>query len=150
LRIFEILILTPQLLPPAAIGQPFSLQMEARSSSPGYTWTLQPHDCQLNGLSLTTDGLLSGTPSSAGNVGCPIVVTDAQGRRAQPYINPYVVGDAPLSSPLMSAPLSGSASVGSFFSVKARGSGGLPPYSLSADLVSGFPPGVGFDPFLTL
>ena len=140
LQIDAIQILTPQVLPPTPVGQPFSLQLDAVSAAPGYIWT-QQNFCQLDGLMLTPAGLLSGTPVSAAYVFCGIAVTDAQGHQASSSFSFYVVGASQPPSLSIRGPISGNASVGSFFSVPLS-IFGVMPYSLATAAGSDLPPGL--------
>jgi hypothetical protein len=142
LQIDTIQILTPRALPAAAVGQPFSLQLEAISAAGGYIWTLQCPDCPLNGLTLSADGLLAGTPNRVGSVGGGIVVTDAQGNRASSSLILYVVGaDSPPLLVTIRGPISGNPSVGSSFSVPLMISG-VEPFSVALASGSNLPPGL--------
>jgi hypothetical protein len=147
LQIDAIRILTPQSLPPIPLGMPFSLQLQAIGGAPGYTWTLQSPNCPLNGLTFNADGLLTGTPTSAGYILCGIVVADTQGHRAGSYFSFYLLGaDAPLPSVFgkgFGEPIFGKVSVGSFFSIPLSIFFGVPPYSLAPGPGSDFPPGLG-------
>jgi hypothetical protein len=156
LQIDTIQILTPRALPAAPAGQPFSLQLEAISAAAGYIWNLQSPDCPLNGLTLSADGLLAGTPSRVGYLGCGVVATDAQGHRASSYFAFYVVGTDPPPFASIRGPITGNVGVGSFLSVPivisavqpysiglAPGSDLPPGLTLSAEALSGFPTKAG-------
>lgn len=65
--------LTP---PIGTVGQSYSYQMAATGGTPPYTWTganLPP------GLSISTGGLISGTPTSAGSFNPSITCVDVNG-----------------------------------------------------------------------
>lgn len=54
-------------LPPATVGADYSVQLSATSGQPPYTWSLSPGSAGLpSGLTLTADGLISGTPTGGG------------------------------------------------------------------------------------
>ncbi len=63
-------------LPPAVIGQPYSVVASAGGGTPPYTWSvgagLPP------GLSLSVGGLLVGLPTETGSYSFSVTVTDAQ------------------------------------------------------------------------
>jgi len=57
-------------------GYPLAEQLESAGGTPPFTWTDKNGDLTGSGLSLSGDGLLSGTPSSAGTRYFTAVVTD--------------------------------------------------------------------------
>jgi hypothetical protein len=67
-------------LPNGIVGQPYSQQLAATGGTPPYKWSaatsLPP------GLSLTSDGLIQGTPTTAGTFSFTIIVTDSTGVQA--------------------------------------------------------------------
>ncbi len=147
-RLDAIQILTPQTLPPVTIGDPVLLQLEARSQRGGQL-CLEAAESQfvaLNGLteSLSADGMLSGTPISAGYVVCGIAVTDAQGHLSSSLIAFYVVKDGQPSAAAHRGlgPISGTTSVGSLFSVRLTIAAGVQPYSVAVAPGSDLPPGL--------
>jgi hypothetical protein len=72
-------ILTPSTLPTAAEGDAYQLGMVATGGQLPYTWTIDSGALPA-GLTLTTEGVLSGTPpaGSAGTYGFTVRVTDSQ------------------------------------------------------------------------
>jgi uncharacterized repeat protein (TIGR03803 family) len=65
-------------LPDAALGVFYNQQLAAFGGQPGYEWSLSPGSGSLPpGLSLATNGVLSGTPASIGNFYFSVRVTDA-------------------------------------------------------------------------
>jgi hypothetical protein len=72
-----VLTITTTSLPPAGIGQPYSVQLEASGGTPPYTWSLLegslPRDL---GLDAST-GLIAGIPTEEGTFVFTIQVTDS-------------------------------------------------------------------------
>ncbi len=127
-------------------GQPFSLQLQALGGTPPFTWSLPYPDCQLGGLTLSPGGLLSGTPSGSGSVGCVVIVTDARGNSAPGGIAFYI-GEAPPPlpppHPQILGPIFSSASVGDLLSTRLSILAVTP--SVSAAPGSSLPPGLTAD-----
>jgi uncharacterized repeat protein (TIGR03803 family) len=81
------LVLAPQprvttlVLPGGTNGLPYSQQLAAAYGQPPYTWSLISGSLPL-GLSLATNGMISGTPTGAGPANFTVEVTDALSRTA--------------------------------------------------------------------
>jgi hypothetical protein len=72
---------SPATLTNGIIGQPYSVQFTPGAGQAPFTWVLAPNSNPLPpGLDLSTDGLLSGTPTTAGTFSFVLRVTDATGR----------------------------------------------------------------------
>jgi len=77
---------TPPYLPNAGQGSPYSAQMQTQSQSPNwnapYTWSLAPGSpgSLPPGLTLSSGGLISGTPTQSGQSNFVIRITDSIGR----------------------------------------------------------------------
>jgi hypothetical protein len=76
---------TPPYLPDGVVGTAYSAQLQTQAATPNwvapYTWTLTPSSPALPpGLSFSSDGLISGTPTTAGSYNFVVRVTDAQSR----------------------------------------------------------------------
>lgn len=70
------LVITTQTLPRALINQSYSAKLQASGGSPPYTWTSP--NIGIPGLTLASDGTLSGTPTQAFNFFPLITVTDSR------------------------------------------------------------------------
>ncbi len=70
-------ITTAAQLPKGKSGKPYSQQLDATGGSSSFQWTLA--STNVTGLQLSTNGLLSGTPSFAGNGFVRATVTDTNG-----------------------------------------------------------------------
>jgi hypothetical protein len=85
LTIYPILGIGPSSLSAATVGVAYSQTFTATGGSgAGYAWTLLAGEAQVTalGLSLSSSGVLSGTPNAAGSVSFGIQVTDSAGDTA--------------------------------------------------------------------
>ena len=65
-----------QILPDWTVGMPYSQQLIADGGSGDFTWSDKNGDLVGTGLTLSTDGLLSGTPNSSGQISFTAMVVD--------------------------------------------------------------------------
>jgi DNA-binding beta-propeller fold protein YncE len=90
-------ITTPPVLVPGIVGTAYSQNLTATGGSAPYTWTLVAGALPA-GLTLFTNGLISGTPATAGPSNFSIRVTDAAGNIAnQPSFSLSVLAQGSLS-----------------------------------------------------
>jgi|GEM_PF-72403 len=66
-QICSVLIVTPSPLPVGEVGVFYNQALQASSCSPGFTWT-QTGGSLPSGLSLSTNGILSGIPAGSGDI----------------------------------------------------------------------------------
>jgi len=71
-------ILSSTLLPDTAVGKTYSFTLSAGNGKPPYTWT-NPDGNLPSGLTLSSGGLLSGTPTIEGSFNFKLRVTDSVG-----------------------------------------------------------------------
>ena len=88
-------ILTQGALPPAVLGTAYSFQMTPYGGSGTYTWGVS----SLAGFSISSTGLLTGTPASAGTFAFTVTVGDAAGggtigRSQTLIVYPFAITDA--------------------------------------------------------
>ena len=100
-------ITTASPLPSGMCGQAYSQTLAASGGVPGYTWGLGAGSLPA-GLSLSSSGLISGTPTAAGTVGFTIRVTGSDG---QPSTKAFSITVAP--APTRIVGLGGNMSFGS-------------------------------------
>jgi hypothetical protein len=116
-------------LPPAAQDNFYALQFSASGCLPPFKWLLSPGSPSLpSGLSLNTNGWLSGVPTTPGSNNFSIRVTDSgTSTNDKPFL--LVITPPPLQVTTVS-PLPDGAQ-GSFYSTGLAASGGYPPYTWS-------------------
>jgi hypothetical protein len=126
----------------ALYGAPFSFQLTGSGGTPPYTWSLAAGALPA-GLSLSSAGLISGTPSSVGTFNFTVQVSDSASRTAQKTIS-IVVKAPPLSIVTSATP---AAVKGTPFNMQLAATGGVPPYKWGLANGSGnLPPGLSLDP----
>jgi hypothetical protein len=64
-------------LPAAVVGTSYSAALQATGGKPPLTWTLLPGSTLPTGLTLSSDGVISGTPSGSGDFSFTIQVQDS-------------------------------------------------------------------------
>jgi len=142
----NITIATPVILPNGVVNQGYNLQLAAFGGSGPYGWTLPASVAAPNvlppGLTLTQTGLISGIPTTAGNFGFDITVTDQANSTAtasfQLLIAPPMVITTP--SPLPTGTLN------TGYSQQIATSGGTAPYTYSIVDPNDAPPGMNISP----
>lgn len=120
------LVIDPTALPAAVINVPYSFTMKAVGGVPPYTWSLASGTFP-TGLSISADGIISGTPTQAGSTNLKIQVTDVQKpTQAVDTASKTIVVNQPLS--ITTTSLTGGA-VGVPYSATLVAAGGVPPYT---------------------
>ena len=134
-------ITTTSPLPATSVGASYNVVLEAVGGEPPYSWSVNsPFNPLPPGLSLSSGGIISGSPSTPGNYSVAVRVTDTEGTAvAKPF--DIVVNEAltiltisPLPAARVQEPY-----VGTFLAA-----GGVPPYTW-AIVGAGFPIGLNFD-----
>ena len=137
-------IATPSPLPPATVGSAYSLGFQAVGGSGVYSgWGIANGSLPV-GLSLSTSGILSGTPTSVGDVGFVVRVNDSASNIAY---RQYTLNVVPVPVPLaiVNAPPLPGATERALYSVDFEttgGSGIVSGWSISAGAI---PPGLALD-----
>ena len=128
---------TPDTLTNGTVGEFYDVQFVGSAGTPAYTFSLSSGSLPI-GVSLNSNGRLSGTPKNAGTFGIGIKVTDAGAATATKVVT--LVVDPPTLTVTPPALPAGWAY--SQYSVSLSTTGGVAPHTYS--LVSGsLPPGVG-------
>ncbi len=118
--------ITTTFLPDATSGVFYSQSFAAGGGQPPYTWSLSPGSLSLpSGLSLTTNGVLSGTPTTSGSVNFSVRVTDNQNSTADQFLG-LNINAVPLQITTLSLP---SGTNGVSYSQQLNASGGQLPYT---------------------
>ncbi|MFL6214654.1 MAG: putative Ig domain-containing protein [Blastocatellia bacterium] len=130
----QLTILSQNPLPAAAIGVPYTVQLQAASGSAPYFWVKKKKAKfgQLpDGITLSDTGMLSGTPTAQGSSDFTVIVTDMVDRQAK---KPFTITVGPPPPPLAirteSLP---NATQGLIYTAHLEASGGLSPYTWSLD-----------------
>jgi hypothetical protein len=123
-------------LTPGQVTVPYSLQFSATGGTP--TWTVSSGALPA-GVTLSSSGLLSGTPTAAGDYSFKITATDGSRSDTQSYSLSVV-------PKLQIGPLRPVAEVGIAYSVAAQATGGKPGYTWSLDGGTVLPAGLTLDP----
>ena len=136
--------ITTTSLPAASPGSPYSKQLSASGGISPYSWSLGSGATLPSWLTLSSSGVLSGTPpASAKNttVSIPVVLSDALGP-SQTATLALVIGQ-PTTLKITTTSLS-AATVGSAYSATLQATGGITPYSWA--ITSGsLPAGLSLD-----
>jgi len=130
----QLVILSQSPLPLAAIGVPYRVQLQAASGTAPYTWSKKKKKkfgTLPDGITLSSDGTLSGTPGAQGTFNFTIRVTDASGKAAN---KPFAIEVGPPPPPLaITTELLPNATQGLSYNARLQGGGGVGPYSWSID-----------------
>ena len=128
----------------ATATRSYSVQLNpATGGTPGYTYTVTQGSTLPAGLSLSTGGALSGTPTVAGSYNFTITATDSRGCTATAsFAITVAAAPVPLSLPPATLP---DGQVGTVYIPQTLPSaiGGTGPYTYVA---TGLPPGLTFNP----
>ena len=133
------LTITSTSLPAGLVGQPYSQQLTATGGAAPYQWIAGQGFPA--GLTLSSSGLVSGTPATAGSFTFSVKVTDS--------VNASAVGQVLLtiqapSLTITTVPPLFSGTVGTAYAQPFSAAGGKPPYSWS--ILSGNTGGLTLDP----
>jgi Putative Ig domain len=135
-----VLISNSSSLPDWEVGQNSSLKLPVEGGVPPYTWNLQSGPLP-SGLNLSSNGILSGTPTQTGNYEFDVIVNDSvnipnsNAHRAQAHLFLKVIDPPPLSIGSESVP---NGMKGQNFNYQLIAKGGASPYKWS--LVGGHLP----------
>jgi hypothetical protein len=111
------------------VGNPYVQALQAQDGNLPYAWRLRPGPSLPPGLSLSQDGVISGTPTLAGSFGFTVEVEDRFGGTDSRFLTLTIDAAPPLAiSPDTVSP----GQVGLSYAVAFSGSGGVTPYNWSA------------------
>ncbi|MBM3783294.1 MAG: hypothetical protein FJW30_02985 [Acidobacteria bacterium] len=131
------LTVTPETIGTPQLGQAFSASFGASGGKPPYSFSIGGN--LPPGLSGNSSGLLSGTPSAAGNFSATVTVTDSAGATAAKTYALNVAGTLQITT----QPPLAEGTVGVAYSASFAASGGRAPYRWS--LTGSTPAGTSFD-----
>jgi hypothetical protein len=124
--VYAALIITTASVPKAITGNEYSVSFGASGGDGNYTWSLSSGNLP-SGLSLSLDGTISGTPTSAGSETFYVKVTSGDGQSETSH---FAIDVSDLLEITSTSPLP-SGTVGSSYSNKVNATGGGYPYSWS-------------------
>ena len=96
----ELTILSPSSLPIAAVGVPYRFELKAAAGTAPYSWVKKKKlkfGALPDGVTLSPEGILSGTPTTQGTANFTVIVNDAAGRQAR---KPLTIEVGPPPPPL--------------------------------------------------
>ncbi|MCX6612615.1 MAG: putative Ig domain-containing protein, partial [Acidobacteria bacterium] len=127
-------------LPQGQVGLGYDATLSATGGSPSYIWDLAPGSGFLpNGLTITSNGRILGTPNAAGDFSFIVRVRDSNGNGVAALSNYTLrINSSVLSIGTTTLP---NGSLGAFYSQALSVTGGVQPFSIS--VISGsLPPGL--------
>ena len=136
------LSITTTSLPSATEGTSYSSTLSASGGTVPYAWSVVAGSLP-PGLSLSTGGTISGTPSSRGSSSFTVQVTDSTTPSPETASATLSISVAPAPTPPLSITTTSlpSATAGSAYSATLSASGGTPPYSWRV-VAGSLPPGL--------
>ncbi|MGH9757783.1 MAG: putative Ig domain-containing protein, partial [Candidatus Acidiferrales bacterium] len=133
---------TTPLNPPAIAGTKYSLTFAATGGIAPYKWSVASGSTLPPNLSITNAGVLSGTPTTAGNPGFSITVTDSE-NPAISSTSAFTLLIQPAGTLQITSPATlPNAIVNQTYSTTLQASGGTPPYTWSLQAGSTLPAGL--------
>ena len=124
-------------LPAGTVGVPYTGFIFASGGTGSYTFSLGGGNLP-GGLTLSSGGFVSGTPKTPGRFSFSVVATDSAGATASGEFS-IIILPAPLN--ITGGP-TGPVPTGTSIAIAFGGTGGVPPYNLSAG--GSLPPGTAF------
>jgi len=122
------LVISPAALPPAVINVPYSATLTAKGGKQPFTWALNSGTLP-PGLSVSTGGVISGTPTALGTTNFKVQVTDSQTPTAAVDIASESITVNTAVSISTTSLTAGSVNVP--YSAILAATGGVPPYTWS-------------------
>ena len=130
----DLTILSPGALPVAAIGVPYRFEFTATAGTAPYSWVKKKKPKFGNlppGLTLSRDGILSGTPTSQGLSNFTVICNDSSGKQAK---KPLTLDVGPPPPPLaIRTEILPQALQGLPYNGALEAAGGVGPYTWSID-----------------
>ena len=136
----KVLTVTTSSLSNGTVGIAYSYSLQASGGSSPYTWSQTSGGPMPPGVTLSSTGMFSGTPTKAGTFG-PYVfqVTDASNTTASSPSLSLTIGTNTLTVTTTSLP---AGVVGTLYSATLTASGGTPPYTWNETSGGSLPPGL--------
>ena len=136
------LVITTTSLPDGTVGTPYTPQLLATGGTPGYTWSQSSGGAMPDGVTMSSSGQFSGTPTAPGTFG-PYVfkVTDSASTAvtASSVSMSIKISEAALSVTTSSLP---NGTTGAAYSISLAAAGGAAPYTWAETSGGAMPPGI--------
>jgi len=130
----QLTVLSPGALPVAAVGVPYRYELKATAGTAPYAWAKKKKKkfgALPEGLSLSSDGVISGTPTTQGASNFTVLVNDAGDRQAS---KPLTLEVGPPPPPLsIKTDTLPQALQGLLYTAALEASGGVGPYTWKID-----------------
>jgi hypothetical protein len=127
-------VLTPSQLPRGAVGVPYRVELKATSGTEPYAWVKKKKakfGAFPDGITLSRDGILSGTPTTQGTANFTLLVNDAAERQAS---KPFSIEVGPPPPPLeIRTTTLPNATQGLLYNATLEAGGGVGPYTWAID-----------------
>lgn len=120
--------ITTSSLDAGTVNIPYSAELAASGGTTPYTWTITSGSLPA-GIALSSDGVLSGTPRTAGTASFTAQVTDSNGSTNSASLTLNILNNASPTTLTISSPAT--ATVGTAYTGTIGVSGGLAPYGCS-------------------
>jgi putative Ig domain-containing protein len=131
----QLTILSPGALPVAALGVPYRYELKATAGSAPYSWfkkKKKKFGTLPDGISLSADGVIAGTPTTQGVSNFTVIVSDATGKEAS---KPLTIEVGPPPPPLLvKTEFLPQALQGFTYNGQLEASGGLGPYTWAIEV----------------
>ncbi len=131
----EFTILSPNALSPAAVGVPYRYELKATAGTAPYTWSKKKKKkfgAFPDGITLSSDGVLSGTPAVQGTFNFTLRAEDATGKQASKSFT-IEVGPPPPPLSIKTETLP-QAQQNVPYNARLEAFGGAPPYNWTLDV----------------
>ncbi|HUV70830.1 MAG TPA: putative Ig domain-containing protein [Terracidiphilus sp.] len=134
--VYNVLTITTTTLPSGTVGSPYSQTLTAGGGTgANYTWSATSSNLASYGLSLSSAGVITGSPTQTGTASFTANLTDSGSNTATPVALTITIYSA-LSLPTPSSSVPGPGTTGSLYSGQITASGGSGTYSWT---VTGLP-----------
>ena len=130
-------------IPTATVGSPYSASLAALGGLAPYSWNLAPGTNLPPGLTLSSSGVISGTPTKSGTDGFKVVVQDAAGATRT---MPLYLRVRPASSVSITTTSLPNAIAGHLYIASLSGAGGTHQYTWAVTPGSSLPAGLSLSP----
>ncbi len=130
----DLVVLNSANLAVAAIGVPYRVELKATGGAEPYTWkkkNKKKFGFLPDGITLSREGILSGTPTAQGIFNFTVKVSDSSGKQAS---KPFVIEVGPPPPPLsIRTDLLPAGSQSVLYNAQLEAGGGAPPYTWTID-----------------